>query len=58
MIDDHGTLRRFAQSLCAQVAPLIEVDEREIDEALGDVFEEDGEDDEFEPEDNYQPEDN
>ena len=31
---------------------------REIDEALGDVFEEDGEDDEFEPEDNYQPEDN
>ena len=58
VIDDHGTLRRFAQSLCAQVAPLIEVDEREIDEALGDVFEEDGEDDEFEPEDNYQPEDN
>lgn len=58
VIDDHGTLRRFAQSLCAQVAPLIEVDEREIDEVLGDVFEEDGEDDEFEPEDNYQPEDN
>lgn len=58
VLDDHGTLRRFALSLCAQVAPLIELDEQEIDRALGDVFEEDGEDDEFDPEDNDQPEDN
>lgn len=58
VLDDHGTPRRFALSLCAQVAPLIELDEQEIDRALGDVFEEDGEDDAFDPEDNDQPEDN
>ena len=58
LLDDHGARRRFALSLCAQVAPLIELDERAIDEALGDIFEEDVADDESAPEDNYQPEDN
>lgn len=59
VLDDHGTERRFPLSVCAQVAPLIEVDEQELEEALGDVFEEDAADDEFDAEDsNYQPEDN
>lgn len=43
VIDDNGVERRFAQNLCAQVAPLIELDEEAIDEALGDVFDEDDE---------------
>ena len=53
-----GEEKSFPQSLCALVAPLIELDEEAIDEALAGVFDEDEEDDFADEgeEDNMQPE--